>query len=413
MLRIKPFAALRPRPELAQRVASVPFDVVTTEEARELAREEPLSFLRVVRSELELPEGTDLYGEQVYQRAAENFQKLEKDGVLIREQQSCLYLYRQQVELYGRQVSQTGLVCCCHVDDYLNDTIKKHEKTRRDKEDDRVRHVLTLNANAGPVFLLYPGSSEVDRLVEEAQRSEPLYDFTAPDRVRHTVWRVQDSDPYVEAFARVEAAYVADGHHRSAAAARAAAELRDGNPNHVGDEEYNWYLTVLFPAGQLNILSCQRVVKDLYGLTPDAFLQKLSEIGPVEKAARPEPESEGSFGVYLGGKWYRVRLPADSIDRSDPERSIDYVVLSERILRPILGIEDIRSDPRIEFAGGTHGLSKVVKMVDSGRWAVAFNVRPVTVDQLIAVADAGRIMPPKSTWFEPKLRSGLLVHTLN
>jgi uncharacterized protein (DUF1015 family) len=224
---------------------------------------------------------------------------------------------------------------------------------------------------------------------------------------------VQDSDPYIEAFAAVQAAYVADGHHRSAAAARAAVELRDRYRDHAGDQEYNWFLTVLFPAGQLNILSCQRVVKDLNGLTPEAFLQKLSEIGTVEEAARPELESNGCFGVYLRGKWHRVRLPADSIDRSEPERSIDYVVLSEHILRPILGIEEIRTDPRIDFAGGPRGQSKVVKMVDSGHWAVAFTVRPVTVDQLIAIADVGRIMPPKSTWFEPKLRSGLLVHTLS
>jgi uncharacterized protein (DUF1015 family) len=413
LLRIKPFCALRPKPDLVPRVASVPFDVVTTEEARELAKNEPLSFLRVVRSELDLPEGTDLYGEEVYQRALANFRQLQEDGVLIREQQSCLYLYRQQTELFGKQVSQTGLVCCCHVDDYLNDAIKKHEITRKDKEDDRVRHVLTLDANAGPVFLLYPGSSDIDELVRDSMRADPIYDFTASDGVQHTVWRVDNTGPYVEAFRQIEAAYVADGHHRSAAAARAAVELRRRNPKHTGDEEYNWYLTVLFPAGQLNILPCQRVVKNLNGLSPEGFLQKLSEIGTVEEAARPEPEHDGCFGVYLRGKWYRVCLPADSIDRNDPERSLDYVLLYERILRPLLGIEDIRTDSRIDFAGGVHGTSKVVKMVDSGKWSVAFAVRAVSVNQLIAVADAGRIMPPKSTWFAPKLRSGLLIHTLS
>lgn len=413
MLRINPFAALRPTSEFGQQVASVPYDVVNTEEARELARGNELSFLHVVRPEIDLPVGTDLHSDQVYEQALTNFQKMKDKGILIREEKPCVYLYQQQVRLLGRQVKQIGVVCCCHIDDYSDGIIKKHEITRKDKEDDRTRHVLTLRANAGPVFLLYRGREDIQRLIDGVVEEKPLYDFTAVDGVTHTVWRVAAATPFVEAFSGVDAAYVADGHHRSASAARAGAELRKGNPHHAGNEEYNWFLTVLFPAEQLSILPYHRVVKDLNGLTKEELLERLAEVGSVVQTDHPEPECTASFGMYLDNKWYRIALKKDSIDRSDPVKSLDYVLLYDRILQPILGIEDIRTDQRIDFVGGIRGTRELEKRVGSGECALAFAMHAATVDQLLSVADAGKIMPPKSTWFEPKLRSGLLVHTLD
>jgi uncharacterized protein (DUF1015 family) len=412
MVRIHPFAAIRPRPDVAHQVASVPYDVVNTQEARELAQGNPLSFLHIGRSEIDLPEGTNPHSDEVYDRAARNFRKLQDDGVMVHEQIPCIYLYRLQTTLLGKAVSQTGLACCCHIDDYNSGIIKKHEKTRKDKEDDRTRHVLELNANAGPIFLLYKTDAALAALIEKAVQAGPLYDFTAPDGVRHTVWRVEDSAPYLRAFAAIPAVYVADGHHRSAAAARAGAELRAKNPNHKGDEEYNWFLTVLFPSDQLSILPYNRVVKDLNNLTAAQFLDRVRKAATVAETAKPEPESTGSFGMYVDRKWYRVTLPESAIDRSDPVNSLDYILLYEQILRPILGIGDVRTDPRIDFVGGIRGTRELEKRVNSGECAVAFAMHAATINQLIAVADAGEIMPPKSTWFEPKLRSGLLVHAL-
>jgi len=412
MLRINPFAALRPRPDVVDKVASVPYDVVNTQEARELVRGNDLSFLHVVRPEVDLPADTDLHADEVYERAVINFQRLQNDGVLIREQKPCIYLYQLQTTLLGKQVSQTGVVCSCHIDDYNTGIIKKHEKTRKDKEDDRTRHVLTLNANTGPVFLLYKAQPELSTMIEKEVKTDPLYDFTAPDGVQHTIWRIEDCPPYVNAFAKVEAAYVADGHHRSASAARAGAELREKNQNHKGDEEYNWYLTVIFSSDQLSILPYNRVVKDLNNLTPEQLLDKVREVGMVEATTNPAPENTGSCGMYLEKKWYRITLPESSIDRGDPVNSLDYVLLYDRILHPILGIGDIRTDLRIDFVGGIRGTGELEKRVNSGECAVAFAMHAVTISQLIEVADAGQIMPPKSTWFEPKLRSGLLVHTL-
>jgi uncharacterized protein (DUF1015 family) len=412
MLRINPFAALRPRPDVADKVASVPYDVVNTQEARELVKGNVLSFLHVVRPEVDLPEDTDLHADEVYERAAINFQRLQNDGVLIREQKPCIYLYRLQTTLLDKQVSQTGVVCSCHIDDYNKGIIKKHEKTRKDKEDDRTCHVVKLNANTGPVFLLYKAQPELSIMIEKGVKAEPLYDFTAPDGVQHTIWRIEDGTPYVNAFAKVEAAYVADGHHRSASAARAGAELREKNPNHRGDEEYNWYLTVLFSSDQLSILPYNRVVKDLNNLMPEQLLDKVRKVGTVEDTVNPAPENTGSFGMYLDKKWYRITLSESSIDRGDPVNSLDYVLLYNRILSPILGIGDIRTDPRIDYVGGIRGTGELEKRVNSGECAVAFAMHAVTISQLIEVADAGQIMPPTSTWFEPKLRSGLLVHTL-
>jgi uncharacterized protein (DUF1015 family) len=406
MLRVNPFAALRPKPNLAADVASVPYDVVDTDEARRLAEGRPLSFLHVVRSEIDLPSDTDPHAAVVYQRALSNFRALE------RESTPSIYLYRQETTLLGRAVRQTSVVACCHVDDYTGNVIKRHEKTRRDKEDDRTRHVLTLKTNTGPVFMMYPDRPGISALMAADTTAQPLYDFVAVDGVRHVIWKSAAPQPYVDAFRQVPAAYIADGHHRAASAARAAVELRAQNPAHHGDEEYNWFLCALFPASELTILPYHRVVRDLNGLTVDALLAKLRAVAQVSETSEPEPTRPGAFGMYVAQRWYNVSLPDTLIDAADPVGSLDYTLLYDHVLSPILGIQDIRSDRRIDFVGGIRGTGELEKRVDSGRDAVAFALRATTTEHVIRVAEAGQIMPPKSTWFEPKLRSGLLIHTL-
>lgn len=421
MLRVNPFKAVRPStPELAQKIASVPYDVCNREEARQMAEGNPLSFLHVVRSEIDLPDDTDPYADVVYETARKNFHRLIEEGNLLNDDTPCVYLYRQTMERLGRTFSQAGVVACCHVEDYNKDIIKKHEKTRKAKEDDRTRHVLTINANAGPVFLLHQDNTTLAQLIAMHSEGEPLYDFTAVDGVRHTVWRIEEYQPFIAAYGALPAAYVADGHHRSASAARAGAERAKANPYHAGNEEYNWFLAVLFNASELNILPYNRIVKDLNGLTPDELINKIAQISHITPDPDPEPRSTGCFGMYLrgaGGKdegqWYSICLPEQSINKADPIASLDYQLLSERILEPILGIGDIRTDDRVDFVGGIRGTSELAKRVDRGEAAVAFAMHPVTIDQLTAVSDVGAIMPPKSTWFEPKLRSGLLVHLLD
>ena len=418
MLRVNPFHALRPTPELASEVASVPYDVCDREEAVKLAEGKPRSFLHVVRPDIDLPADCDPYADEIYETAKKNFQKLIDDEILIREGEPSLYLYRQEMtlapELGGRVLAQTGVVGCCHIDDYNTNVIKKHEKTRQDKEDDRTRHVLTLNANAGPVFLLHKNEASIQAMIDAGVKEEPLYDFTAVDGVRHTVWRIEDPEPYVEAYRNLKAAYVADGHHRSASAARAGAERRKANPNHTGNEEYNWFLSVLFPADELNILPYNRYVKDLNGLSAEQLINKIGAIAQVEKDIDPQPRTTGCFGMYVDGQWYSITLPAQSIPSAadDPIGNLDYVLLYDRVLAPILGIGDIRTDKRIDFVGGIRGTKELERRVNQGG-GVAFAMHPVTIKQLTSVSDAGEIMPPKSTWFEPKLRSGLLVHTLD
>jgi uncharacterized protein (DUF1015 family) len=412
MLRSKPYAALRPTPEPVGRVASVPYDVVSTSEARARVEGNPLSFLRVVRSEVDLTESTDPHSDVVYARARENLERLKRD-VLLREREPSIYLYRQQMEIAGARRSQLGVVCCSHVDDYVEGRIKRHEKTRRDKEDDRTRHTLELRANAGPVFLMYRDDPELSRLSAQDAALAPLYDFVAVDGVRHTLWRSERPRDYVSAFARVPAAYVADGHHRSASAARAAAELRKDNPAHDGSEEYNWFMSVLFPASELHILPYHRVVADLAGMSPAQLLERLREVARVEPVTDPDPRDPGQFGMYLAGRWYSLWLDERRIDRSDPVKSLDYTLLYDHVLAPILGIGDIRTDGRIDFVGGIRGTGELSRRVDAGRDAVAFAMRATSIEELFRVADAGEIMPPKSTWFEPKLRSGLVVHTLD
>jgi uncharacterized protein (DUF1015 family) len=417
MLRVRPFAAIRPRPEDAPRVAAPPYDVVDTKEARAIAEGNPLCFLRVSRPELELPDDADPYADAVYARAGANFRRLTDQGVMRQDSAPGIYLYRQEADLMGARRSQTGVVCCCHIDDYASNIIKKHEKTRQAKEDDRTKHTLAINANAGPVFLMHRPVDTIRALIARDSAGTPLYDFTAPDGVRHTVWAVANPEAYTAAFATLPSAYIADGHHRAAASARAGAHKRAANPGHTGNGEYNWFLAVLFPADALTVLPYHRVVADLRGMTPAALIERLGTVGTV----RPLPSGieryptlgRGTYAVYASGKWHELRIDIAAENPRDPVATLDYQVLSERVLGPVLGIGDIRTDSRIDFIGGIRGTTELIHRVDTGAGAVAFAMPPVRIDQIMAVSDAGQIMPPKSTWFEPKLRSGLLVHSLD
>ncbi len=411
MARVEPFRAWRPKPELAEKVASPPYDVLNSEEAREMAAGNPLSFLHVNKPEIDLPEGTDPYDDAVYETGGANLRKLIDDGVLSRDPRECYYLYQQQM---GDHV-QIGVVAGASVDEYEADIIKKHEHTRRKKEDDRTRHVDALNANTGPVFLTYKADSTIDTLVGEMIRGEPEYDFTAPDGVHHTLWVVSNRVEVAalqEAFANIPVLYVADGHHRSAAAVRVREARRAANPDHTGEEPYNFFLSVIFPDNQMMIMDYNRVVRDLNELTPEAFLEAVRERFDVAPAEEPRPGERKSFGMYLGGTWYRLTAHADIVPEGDPVRSLDVAILQDQLLSPILGIGDPRADERIDFVGGIRGPEELVRLVDSGDWAVAFTVYPTSISQLFAVADAGEVMPPKSTWFEPKLRSGLIIRPL-
>lgn len=409
MPRVKAFRAVRPQVENAAKVASVPYDVVNREEAAALADGIPESFLHVVRPDIDLPADTNPYADEIYAKAAENLQGFLSDKVLHQDDGESVFLYRQIMN----GIPQVGVVCCCHVEDYENNLILKHEFTRPAKEDDRTRHVMTLNAHAGPVFLTYRDDTSVNARVDAAIKSDPLYDFTAPDGVQHTVWKIDDSAGYVDALTGVPAFYVADGHHRAASAWRAGNARKEKNPSHTGDEEYNWFLTVLFPSSQLNILAYNRIIKDLNGMSADDVRSKLSEVGTLEPTDNPVPESSGSFCVYLDGAWSKLTVPADSIDQADAINCLDVAILEQRVIAPIFGIQDVRTDPRIDFVGGIRGTKELEDRVNSGDWACAVSMFPTSIDQLMAVSDAGEVMPPKSTWFEPKLRSGLLTHMLD
>jgi uncharacterized protein (DUF1015 family) len=404
-VRLHPFPALRPPGALASRVASPPYDVVSRSEAAALARDNPLSFLHVGRAEIDLPDAVDAHDTRVYREARRALDRLVTEGALRRDG-PALYLYREVMD--GR--AQIGVVGGVHVDDYEAGVIRKHETTRPDKEDDRTRHLLALEAHAEPVLLLYRGRPELDRLVAAATAGPPLYDFTTADGVAHTVWRADDPAPYERAFEGVARAYVADGHHRSAGAWRAARELRGRNAKHTGDEEYHWFPAALVPAAQLRILAYNRVVTDLAGRAPAEVLAQLGRVGRLAATDDPVPPRPATFCVYLGGRWHRLDLAEDSIDQSDPIRALDVSVLQARVLGPVLGIADQRTDTRIDFVGGIRGPRALAARVDSGEAALAISLHPTTVDQLMRVSDAGQIMPPKSTWFEPKLLSGLFVH---
>lgn len=402
MADVRPFAALRPRPELAERVASVPYDVVSTDEARILADGNPLSFLHVVRPEIDLPEGVDPYDDSVYAQAKIELERLKEEGALVRDGESALYVYRQVMGDH----SQVGVVACCSVDDYDADRIKKHERTRQDKEDDRTRHVVTLRAHAGPVFLTYSERPDIDAQVSAVTETEPLYDFTASDGVRHTVWRTTAVDGICEAFAGVDALYVADGHHRSASASRARAHMRVSG----GEGEWDRFLAVLFPAEQLRIMAYNRVVHDLAGMDVDRFMDAVAERMEVTGPASPAPAAKGSFSMYVDGRWIGLRASAEALGADDPVDRLDAAILQREVLGPILNIEDPRTSKRIDFVGGIRGTDELVRRVHDRPGSVAFSLYPLGIRELMDVSDAGAVLPPKSTWFEPKLRSGLLVH---
>ncbi|BCW92911.1 MAG: hypothetical protein KatS3mg007_0805 [Thermoanaerobaculum sp.] len=407
---VRPFRALRPRPELAAQVAAPPYDVVSSEEARKLAQGKPYSFLHINKPEIDLPPDVDLYDDRVYAQGASNLRKFMAEGVFFREQEPRFYVYQQRM---GNHV-QAGVVAAVSVAEYDAGLIKRHELTRKDKEDDRTRHVDELNANDEPVFLTYRQLAAIDALVDQVRAGAPLYDFVAEDGIGHTVWVVPSelAANLQQAFQQVPALYVADGHHRTAAAARVGRERKAKNPQHRGDEPYNYFMAVLFPHNQLQILDYNRVVKDLGGLSPEAFLSKVAEKFRVEKASSGRPEKRHQFGMYLQGQWYRLEAIPGSFREDDPIGSLDVSILQENLLAPVLGITDPRTDKRIDFIGGIRGLSALEQRVAEG-WAVAFALYPTSLEQVMAVADAGLIMPPKSTWFEPKLRSGLLVRTLD
>ncbi|MGB8355339.1 MAG: DUF1015 domain-containing protein, partial [Chthoniobacteraceae bacterium] len=383
-------------PALVSQVACVPYDVVDRNESAALAQGNPHSLLHVDRAEIDLPENVDPYSPQVYAKALENFQRLQSDGSLVRESTPCIYLYQQRMGNH----TQTGVALVCHIEDYENDIIKKHEKTRRDKEDDRTRLIDTISADTGPVFLTYRDSTEINALVSRVQDSDtPFFDFTAPDGIQHTVWRLEGGDDIVKAFGKIPVSYVADGHHRTASAVRVGRERREKNPDHTGDENYNWFLAVLFPESQLQILPYNRSVHDLNGHTYESFLAEISKRFTITENAAPAPTQPGGVSMYLGGKW--LSLTWTIAPDSDPISRLDVTVLQEQLLAPILGIDDPRTSKRIDFVGGIRGPGELVRLVDSGKGAVAFSMYPTTVDQLMDIADADQIMPPKSTWFEP------------
>jgi uncharacterized protein (DUF1015 family) len=406
---IYPFRALRPPVERVEQVASVPYDVVNTEEARELAADNPLSLLRVTRPEIDLPEGTNIYSDEVYRRAAENFQKLIETCPLETESEPSLYLYR----LVMGEHEQVGIAACCAVDEYDAGLIRKHERTRPDKEDDRTRHMLELRAQTGVVFLTYRADRRIDALAAAVVASDPLYDFTAPDGIRHTVWRAPATDALVRAFGEVPLLYIADGHHRAASASRARAALREQNPGHTGEEEYNRFLTVIFPSDQMQILPYNRVVRDLHGMSPEEFLAAVKGKFRVEEGSAAVP-ARGSWSMYLKQRWYNLSLldGAPRAQADDPTVALDVSVLQDHLLDPILGIKDVRTDKRIDFVGGIRGTAELERLVNEGRAQVAFSLSPTTIEDLLTVSDANGIMPPKSTWFEPKLRDGLLIHQI-
>lgn len=404
-MRIRTFQGLRPAAASVEKLVSLPYDVVNTAEARAMAEGNPLSFLHVVRPEIDFPEGQDPYAGEVYEKAAANLRQLQEDGHLQREDKPCAYLYELQMNSHR----QRGVVALSHVQDYDEDRIRKHEKTRVEKENDRTRLTSTLGANTGPVFLTYRQTDALAGLMERAGEGEPLYDLATEDGIRHRIWRITEGDALRSAFEEVPQSYVADGHHRAASAARVARERREANPGHTGDEDYNWFLTVLFPADELQILPYNRVVFDLNGLEKGSFLQQLQTRGPVQEESDGQASRPGEIRFYLGDNWRSLHLPVP--EEADPASRLDVSLLQDNVLQPLLGIDDPRTSDRVEFVGGIRGEAYLREKVESGEAGVAFSLYPVTVEQLMDIADAGQIMPPKSTWFEPKLRSGFFIHT--
>ena len=412
---VRPFKAVRPSRERADKVAALPYDVMDSKEAREMVKDNPYSFLHVDKAEIDLPEDIDQYDDKVYAKAKANIDKFLAEGTFIRDDKPYFYIYR----LIMGDIEQTGIVGAASVDDYMEDRIKKHEFTREAKERDRIRHVDTTNANTGPIFLTHPEKAELSALVNEWTKKTPEYDFTAEDGVRHTVW-VVDSEEAVEtirkAYEEIPALYIADGHHRAASAVKVGKLRRDAKPEYTGDEEFNYFLSVIFPSNQLKIMDYNRILKDLNGHSEEELLKAIGEKFEVEAyqgEGQYRPEKKHTFGLYLGGKWYKLTAKPEILTDTDVLKSLDVSVLSENVLAPIFDIKDQRTSERIDFVGGIRGLGELERRVKDDGFAAAIALYPTDIDDLMKIADSGRVMPPKSTWFEPKLRSGLFLHELD
>jgi len=411
MVMVRPFRGLRPRKDLVDKVASPPYDVLSTDEAQRMASGNPLSFLHIIRAEIDFEESVDPHSDEVYLKGAENLRRLITEGIMRQDETSCLYIYRLCVGDH----KQTGVVAGVSVDEYRSGVIKKHERTRPEKEDDRARHIETIGANTGPVLLTYRASERIDTLVSGICEDEPECDFVADDGVRHTLWVVHEKDRLdnlVDAFREVDSLYIADGHHRAAAASRVRELKKAKNPSHTGEEQYNFFLGVLFPHTELRILDYNRVVKDLGGLSEEEFLRKVSEKFTVEPTDIPSPNERHQFGMFLGGRWFRLKAKEGTYSEEDPVGRLDVAILQDNLLGPILGIEDPRTDKRIDFVGGIRGVEELERRCREDS-VVAFALYPTSIDELMDIADAGLSMPPKSTWFEPKLRSGIVVKLLD
>ena len=412
---VRAFRAVRPAPQLAAQVAALPYDVMNSEEARQMVVGNPHSFLHVDKAEIDLDPAIDLYDTRVYEKARDNLNQMIADGVFIQDEKPCLYIYKQVMQ--GR--AQIGIVGCASIDDYMNNNIRKHELTRADKEQDRINHVDYCDANTGPIFLTYRAQADINAMVDaQMEAKPPVYDFTSDDGISHTVWVIDDAaviEKLAAAFAGIENLYIADGHHRSASAVRVGKMRRDAKPDYDGTEEFNYFLSVIFPDAQLYIMDYNRIVKDLNGNTKEAFLEKAAEkftVTPYAGDGALKPEAKHTYGMYLDGKWYLLEAKPGSFDEADPVARLDVSILQNNLLSPILGIGDPRTDKRIDFVGGIRGLQCLADRVDSGEMKVAISMYPTTMDDLMDIADAGAIMPPKSTWFEPKLRSGVFIHKL-
>jgi uncharacterized protein (DUF1015 family) len=414
MSTVKPFRGLRPVPELAAKIAALPYDVMDSDEARAEVAGNPYSFLRVTKAEVDLPADIDTHSAPVYEQARQNLQSFIQQGHLRQDEQACFYIYRQKM---GEHM-QVGLVAAASVDEYENNIIKKHELTRPDKEQDRVDHIAATGAQTGAVFLTYPADPTVNALMEKGMTKPPAYEFVSPDNIAHALYTIDDPADIAaleSAFHRIPLLYIADGHHRSAAALRVRNLRRDANPGHGGAEAYNYFLTVIFPHNMMQIMDYNRVVRDLHGLKPDEFLAAAGEKFLVQPypAGHYKPDAPHSFGMYLGGAWYKLTVKPEYVPTQDPVASLDVSLLQDHLLAPVLGIADPRTDKRINFVGGIRGMGELVKLVDSGKYSVAFSLYPTSIEELMAIANAGKIMPPKSTWFEPKLRDAMVVHLIS
>ncbi|MEQ8198381.1 MAG: DUF1015 family protein [Clostridiaceae bacterium] len=411
MATIKPFKCIRPREDVASRVAALPYDVYNREEALEEVLKEPLSFLKIDRAETQFDKDFNPYDKKVYEKARDILKEMKEEGIFVEDDKETYYIY--ELTMNGR--SQSGLVGCASIDDYLNDVIKKHEKTREDKELDRINHVDICNAQTGPIFLAYRSQQVINKIVEKVKKEAALYDFVSPDGVRHAVWKLENQEDIkaiADAFAKIDSVYIADGHHRTASAVKVGLKRREENPGYTGNEEFNFFLSVLFPHDQLMILDYNRVVKDLNGYTKDEFINEVSKVFTVEKIGKEpyKPAEKATFGMFLEDDWYKLTAGKELLS-NDPVQGLDVAILENNLLTPILGIKDIRTDKRIDFVGGIRGLKELEKRVNSDM-KIAFSMYPTSITELFAVSDADKLMPPKSTWFEPKLRSGLFIHEL-